>query len=153
MPSVVHVVVTGNFAGVERYVCNTATELATRNWDVSVVGGNPKHMPSVLGSEVRWLPGKTPSQALHSLSRLGRHDLCHVHMTTAELVGVAASLRHQTPIVSTRHFAARRGSTVVTRALAPLISASLARELAISDFVARSLERRPDAVILNGVPS
>jgi glycosyltransferase involved in cell wall biosynthesis len=153
MPSVVHVVVTGNFAGVERYVCNTATELATRNWDVSVVGGNPTHMSNVLGNDVRWLPGKTPGQALHSLTRLGRHDLCHVHMTTAELVGVAAGLRHQAPIISTRHFAARRGSTVVTRALAPLISARLARQIAISDFVARSVERRPDAVIINGVPS
>ena len=83
MPSVVHVAVTGNFAGVERYVCNTATELAARSWDVSVVGGNPKRMPRVLGSDVQWLPGETPSQALHSLARLGRQDLCHAHMTIA----------------------------------------------------------------------
>jgi glycosyltransferase involved in cell wall biosynthesis len=152
MPTVVHVVVTGNFAGVERYVCSTATELATRNWEVSVVGGDPKHMAGALGSVVRWLPGKTPGQALHSLTKLGRQDLCHVHMTTAELVAIAARLRLKAPIISTRHFAAHRGSTVVTRSLAPLISASIAREIAVSNFVARNMERRPNAVIINGVP-
>ena len=152
MPSVVHVVVTGNFAGVERYVCNTANELAARNWDVSVVGGSPKRMPSVLGTDVRWLPGETPREALHSLARLGRQDLCHAHMTNAELIATVTRPLHRAPIVSTRHFAARRGSTAVEHALAPLISANLAREIAVSDFVARSVERRPDAVIINGIP-
>ena len=49
MPSVVHVVATANFAGVERYVSNVARETVGRGWDVAVVGGHPEQMPVELG--------------------------------------------------------------------------------------------------------
>src|ERR671930_1896350 len=111
MPSVAHVVTTGNFAGVERYVCNAATELAARSWDVTVVGGHPERMPLALGEGIRWLPGATCAKALRSLARLAEQDLCHAHMTIAEALAVAAQPFHRAPIVSTRHFAARRGSS------------------------------------------
>ena len=152
MPTVIQVVVTANAAGVERYVCTIAAELAERDWDVSVVGGSPALMPTALGARVRWLPGATPSEALKSLAKLGRQDVCHVHMTTAEGVGVAAKPLHRAPIVSTRHFAARRGRKPAARVLAPLIAASLSREIAISEFVASRMERRPDAILPNAVP-
>lgn len=58
MPTVSHVVVTREFAGVERYVCTTAQELAVRGWDVFVVGGNPLRMPHALKNRVQWLPGE-----------------------------------------------------------------------------------------------
>jgi glycosyltransferase involved in cell wall biosynthesis len=151
MPSVVHVVTTDKFAGVERYVCNTAEELARRGWDVAVVGGHPDHMPSALGSDIRWLPGATPLESFRSLMKLGRQDVCHAHMTIAETVAIVAKPLHSAAIVSTRHFAARRGSSPIGRALAPLISAKLDREIAVTEFVAESVERRPDAVIMNGI--
>jgi glycosyltransferase involved in cell wall biosynthesis len=151
MPSVVHIVVTNGFAGVERHISDTAGELANRNWDVTVIGGDPTRMPSVLGREIIWLPGATPTEALHSVSRLRRQDICHVHMTFAETVGVCSSPVHRAPVVSTRHFAARRGSTPLARIVSHLIAVGISRELAISDFVANSVERRPAAVVRNGV--
>lgn len=152
MQRVVHVVVTSKLAGVERYVANTASELAGRDWEVSVVGGDPRRMPQALAAEVRWLPGATPIEAFRSLARIGRQDICHVHMTLAEAVGVLGRPLHRAPIVGTRHFAAARGSSSVVRAFSPLISARLAREIAVSRFVARHMERSPDAVLLNAVP-
>ena len=38
MPSVVHVVTTANFAGVERYVSEVARETSYRGWRVATTG-------------------------------------------------------------------------------------------------------------------
>ncbi|MBA3295772.1 MAG: glycosyltransferase, partial [Acidobacteria bacterium] len=118
MPRVLHVVTTANFAGVERYVCDVANETTLRGWETSVVGGDPRWMRSALAADVRWLPGSTPARALAALARAGAHDVCHAHMTLAEFVAVAARPLHRAPVVSTRHFAARRGSTLAGRVLA-----------------------------------
>lgn len=150
MPRVVHIVTTANFAGVERYVCDAARETARRGWDVAVVGGHPERMPVALGDSVRWLHGAQPVSAIASTIRLGRPDLCHAHMTIAETVAVAA---RRTPIVSTRHFAAARGATRAGRIVAPWVASRITREIAMSEFVARQLERPPDAVLVGGVPS
>ena len=150
--SVAHVVVTRSFAGVERHVCDVANELARRGWDAAVVGGDRTRMRRALVPEVRWLPGGQPLQALASLARIGSRDVCHVHMTLAEGVGLAARRFHRAPVIATRHFAAHRGKTRVGAFGAPHISRRLSRELAVSEFVASRLERRPEAVIHNGVP-
>ena len=63
MPRVVHIVTTGHFAGVERYVCDVAVETASRGWEVAVVGGNATRMPAALGNRVRWEPGTTAFDA------------------------------------------------------------------------------------------
>lgn len=149
---VVHVVVTDNFAGVERYVATTARELETRGCDVAVVGGKPAQVQSAAGEGVEWLAGSTVVDALRSLARLGRRDVCHAHMTIAEATAIVGRPLHRASIVSTRHFATPRGSTPVARILRPLISASLAREIAASQFIASQLEPPPDAVLQNGVP-
>jgi glycosyltransferase involved in cell wall biosynthesis len=151
MPSVVHVVTTSNFAGVERYVCNTATELSRRGWEVTIVGGHPSQTREALGGDAAWLPGATPAEALRSLTKLGRQDVCHAHMTIAEAVAIAARPLHRAAVVSTRHFAAPRGSSRMGRLLAPLISATLDRQIAVSEFVADRVERRPDAVVEPGI--
>jgi hypothetical protein len=151
MASVAHVVTTNSFAGVERYVCNTATELSRRAWDVTVVGGNPRQMREALTGDVAWLSGETPFEAWRSLTKLRRQDLCHAHMTIGEAVAIAARPLHRAAIVSTRHFAAHRGSSPIGRVLAPLISAQLDRQIAVTEFVADGIERRPDAVIRNGI--
>jgi glycosyltransferase involved in cell wall biosynthesis len=152
MPSVVHVVTTANFAGVERYVSDVARETAGRGWDVAVVGGHPEQMPVALGGTAAWAPGATASQGLRSLLRLGRRDVCHAHMTVAEALAVAARPLHRAPVVVTRHFAAPRGASRGGRLLSPWIARGLAREIAVSEYVASRMEGRPDAVILNGVP-
>jgi glycosyltransferase involved in cell wall biosynthesis len=152
MPSVVHIVVTGRFAGVERYVCDVATETSGRDWDVAVIGGEPRQMPALLGDRVRWEPGATVPEALRAIGRVGRADIYHAHMTKAEALAVATRRRHKARVVSTRHFAARRGASHVGRIVAPWIATGITREIAISAFVAGQLERPPDAVIVSGVP-
>src|SRR5579863_3966746 len=130
MPSVVHVITTDNFAGAERYVCNVARETTSRGWKAAIVGGDTERMSTEAGATVRWLPGANAAQALLSLARLGRNDVCHTHLTLAEAVGVAARPLHRAPVVSTRHIAAPRGSSHLGRQLAPWISPRLAREFA-----------------------
>ena len=152
MPRVLHVVVTDAFAGVERYVCNTASETSKRGWEVAVVGGNPAQMAAELAPAVRWESGSTVVEALRSVSRLGRWDICHVQMTAAEAVGVATRPFHRATIVSTRNFPARRGSSLLGRVAAPLLAHGIAREIATSEFIAQNLERPPAAVIVSGVP-
>jgi glycosyltransferase involved in cell wall biosynthesis len=109
-------------------------------------------MRSALHADVRWLPGATAGEALQSLRRAGRQSICHAHMTLAETVAILSSPVHRAPVVSTRHFAARRGSSRLGRVAAPWIARRLARQIAVSEYVATRLERRPDAVVLNGVP-
>ena len=151
MPRVVHIVTTANFAGVERYVCDVATETARRGWDVAVVGGHPERMTAALGGGARWEPGATGVGSACAVLRIGRRDICHAHMTAAEAVAVATRLVHRASVVSTRHFAAPRGASRVGRIAAPWIAAGLAREIAVSEFVARNLERQPSAVLHSGV--
>lgn len=151
MPSVVHIVTTGAFAGVERHVCDVASETASRGWDVAVVGGSPEQMPATLGERVRWEPGATPLAAVRSLVRLGRRDICHAHMTIAEAIAVGTRRVHRAPVVSTRHFAGPRGKTRAGSVVAPWIASRLALEVAVSEFVAGRLERPPSAVIVGGV--
>ena len=55
-------------------------------------------------------------------------------------------------MVATRHFAAERGSTPVNRILARVTSRHLAADIAISEFVARSVGG-PTTLLPNGVPA
>src|SRR5690242_15929623 len=75
--SVTHLLVTNNFAGAERYVCQLANQSAQRDWRVSVIGGQSGRMRSELSPDVTWLPGATPRVAAASLHRLGRSDVVH----------------------------------------------------------------------------
>lgn len=145
------VVTTDLFAGTERYVVNVARELASRGHDVAVVGGNPAAMPLALGVGLPWRPGANTSQTVRSLLAGGRRDIVHSHMTKADFCAAAVS-----PVVggrrlSTRHITAPRGFSPLARRLAPAVRRSLARELAVSGFVSRSLEVPADEVLLNGV--
>jgi len=152
VPRVVHIVTTASYAGVERYVCDVAAATAVRGWDVVVVGGDPERMPGAVGDGVRWEAGSSAAQALRSMLKLGRSDVGHAHMTVAEAIAVTTRPVHRAAIVSTRHFAARRGSTYAGRAAAPWIAKRITREIAISEFVARHVERPRCAVLLDGVP-
>jgi glycosyltransferase involved in cell wall biosynthesis len=152
MPTAAHIVTTAGFAGVERHVCDVAVETAARGWDVVVVGGDAELMRDALGGRIDWRPGATPLESMRSVLGSGRWDVCHAHMTVAEAVAIATRLVHRAPVVSTRHFAAARGTSLAGRLAARWISSSLAREVAVGQFVAQNLERSPDAIISGGVP-
>ncbi|MDQ1681082.1 MAG: hypothetical protein QOI42_1941, partial [Frankiaceae bacterium] len=65
---VVHVVRSSSFAGVERYVADTAAELHDRGWDVVVIGGDAQRMRAELPADLDHLPGDSLVQVVRSLS-------------------------------------------------------------------------------------
>jgi glycosyltransferase involved in cell wall biosynthesis len=73
-------------------------------------------------------------------------------MTAAEACAFLADPVVRAPVVATRHFAAERGSTRRNRALSRVITRHLAADIAISEFVARSVDG-PTELIPNGVAS
>jgi glycosyltransferase involved in cell wall biosynthesis len=150
---VVHIVATNSFAGVERYVCSVARESTSRGMHVTVVGGDSTAMSSLARDGIDWLPGPTLTMSARRVLRLQRPDILHVHMTKAEAVGLIAGVRFGSPVVSTRHFAERRGANRLGTIAGVGIGVFLDHQIAISHFVDSRLERRADSVILNGVPS
>lgn len=151
MRSVTHLVVTDNFAGVERYVSTVARGAAEHGWAVRVLGGRADDMRRELPAEVSWQPAPTVTAALTALHRSPRSDVLHVHMTAAEVA--AAIVRPGRVVVATRHFAARRGSSPAARALGALAARRLDGELAVSDAVRRAAGNPDMPVLLPGVPA
>jgi glycosyltransferase involved in cell wall biosynthesis len=148
--TILQVARTDAFAGVERYICDVTTALAARGHHVAVIGGEPERMRAELPSEVRFAPASTVGRAAAAM--IGRRDVdvVHVHMTAAE---IAAWLVHpvvRSPIVATRHFPTGRGSSPTSRLLGRRVGRSIAREIAISRFVAEGIGG-PSEVIPNGV--
>jgi glycosyltransferase involved in cell wall biosynthesis len=147
---VVQVVCTDAFAGVERYVTTLARGLVERDCDVTVLGGDPDRMRGELGVGPIWYPARTMPAALARLVRQRRVDVVHAHMTEAELAAVLAWPAVRAPIVCTRHFAQRRGSSPLARLTGAALTRALAAQLAISDYVARETEG-PSMVVRPGV--
>lgn len=149
--TVVHVVVTDAFAGVERYVCQVVNELAARGHRVTAIGGDPVRMGTELHDDVSSRSAGSLLAAATALARTGRPDIVHVHMTSAEGAAWLARPWHRAPRVATRHFAQDRGSSAINRALSRITSRGIARDIAISRFVADSIGT-PSVLIPNGVP-
>ena len=149
--SIAHVVVTDNFAGVEKYVVSTASHQASHGATVTVVGGNPDLMRLHLSESVTYVPGPTVGSSMRALLHLGRLDIVHSHMTSADFVAVSTRPITRAAVVSTRHFAGPRGARSTTRMAAQLVKRGISSEIAISDFVARSDDGKA-VTILNGVP-
>lgn len=146
---VVHVVCTDAFAGVERYVTTLARTQDARGLRVHVLGGAADRMPAELaGSGVRWAPAPTPLRAAAALRRVDTR-LVHAHMTAAELAAVVAG---RAPVVATRHFADRRGSSAAGRLVARVVGPRIAAQVAISRFVADRVDGA-STVVHPGVPS
>jgi len=147
---VVHCVRSDGFAGVERYIATVAPELGRRGWSVRVIGGDAATMRRELGP-IPFEPAATTTAVVAQLAHCRRGELVHAHMTAAESAVLAIRMLRRVSFVSTRHFAARRGSTIGARIGAALIRRALDRQIAISQFVADSIGE-PSIVLLNGVP-
>ena len=150
--SVVHVVRSDGFAGVERYIAETATELAARGWRVRVIGGDGSAMRSYLGDAVEHRPARTTPQVFRALRAMGPSDVVHAHMTAAELPAALLKRRLGARLVVTRHFAARRGASPAGRLAARMIERRMDLQLAISRFVADATSS-PCVVLHSGVRS
>ncbi len=149
--TVVHVVVTGGFAGVERYICQVAGALDRRGHRIHTIGGDPARMRSELPETVSNRPARHLLTAAAALATFRDADLVHLHMTAAEGAGWLSRPRQRAPFVATRHFAAGRGSSPTARGLARMTSRAISRDIAISRFVADSITS-PSVIIPNGVP-
>jgi glycosyltransferase involved in cell wall biosynthesis/GT2 family glycosyltransferase len=148
--SIVHVVLTDVFAGVERYVCQVANQLSSGGHRVTVVGGDPFRMRAELVGHVRHHPAASILDGARALTHERHADVVHVHMTAAEGAAWLARPVQRSPIVATRHFAQDRGSSRVARTLARITSRPISRDIAISRFVADSI-RGPSVLLPNGV--
>ena len=149
---IVHVVATDAFAGVERHVARLAASQHDVGHDVSVIGSAPTPMAAALGRPaVRCVPATTLTAAVRALGRAGRVDVVNVHMTAAEVAAALSPGLWRVPIVATRHFAARRGSTPAARVFTRLTSHRIAAQIAVSEYVAAHVEGR-STVVVSGVP-
>jgi len=107
--TVVHVVVTDGFAGVERYICQVAGALDGRGHRIHTIGGDPARMRSELPDTVSNRPAGHLVQAALALATSRDADLVHLHMTAAEGAAWLSRPMQRAPFVATRHFAADRG--------------------------------------------
>jgi len=152
---VAQVVATGAFAGTERYALNLAAGLANLGAEVMLIGGHAKLVPAVLaqtGAPVRYLPAVGALAAYRRLRTAGPFDIVHCHLTPAEVAATAAfPTRSRTVVVSTRHIAARRGSSRGARLASAWVRARLDGQVAISQYVAAKIDG-PSRVIPTGVP-
>jgi glycosyltransferase involved in cell wall biosynthesis len=149
---ITHVVRSDSFAGVERYISVISCELSHRGHDVTVLGGEPSRMRAELPPEVTWSPATTTFGAALALAVRGRQDIVHAHMTAAELAAITSAPAHRGQVISTRHFAGPRGSNILARTLGHLLHRKIARQVAISRFVADAI-KEPAIVLHNGVRS
>jgi glycosyltransferase involved in cell wall biosynthesis len=149
---VVQAVTSNAFAGVERYIVVIAEALARRRHSVVVVGGHVESMGALLAIRgVSFVPASRALATTAQLCRTARDaDVVHVHMTAAEAAATAAWPAVRAPVVATRHFAAKRGSTRRGHVASKLISRRVSAEIAISEYVASAVKETTD-VILHGV--
>lgn len=153
---ILHVIRSDAFAGVERHVANLAAAQARAGHRVRVVGGDLTSMRTALaGHSVPVAPASTvPAAALaaYRVSRSGsRPDVVHAHMTAAETAATLVPTLRDVPLVATRHFARRRGSSPLARRVGNVVAARIDAQVAISDYVADRIDGW-STVVYPGVP-
>jgi glycosyltransferase involved in cell wall biosynthesis len=150
---ILHVIRSDGWAGVERHVAELAQVQHSRGHAVTVIGGDPARMRSVIGPDVRHLPAAAVRHVIGSLAQSRRHaDIINTHMTAADLVTAAFPRPRGTVVVSTRHFAARRGSSPALRPLFRTLGRGINGQIAVSRYVAERIDG-PSTVVLSGVRS
>ncbi|WP_427383675.1 glycosyltransferase [Janibacter sp. G56] len=150
---ITHVVATANFAGVERHVAVLAAAQHDAGHTVTVLGGDVDRMVAAIdrpGVGVIAVDGV--DDALRRLSGpVGRRaDVVATHMTAADIAASLSPGLIGTPIVSTRHFAAGRGSSTGAKAASELAARRIHAEIAVSAFIAAAIPEEA-TVILPGV--
>lgn len=148
--SVVHVVRSDAFAGVERYVCAVVSALSERGWRATVVGGDPASVRGHLPADVEHVSARTTAEVARALVRR-RPDLVHAHMTAADVAAAVTRPVTRATLASTRHFPAARGAHPVVRRLVRPLLAGFAVRIAISEYVARAGGDRHEHVLLHGI--
>lgn len=136
---ILHLVCTSHFAGVERHIAVLAAAQHDRGHDVTVVGGDVEQMRSAIDRpRVEVHPVRGMAHAVRLLAGpLGRtSDIIATHMTAADLAAAAHPALRRTPVVSTRHFAAERGSTPHARAAVTAASGGITADIAVSRYIA-----------------
>lgn len=139
---ILHVIRSGEFAGVEQFVRRLASAQAAAGHKVAVVGGAAAQLRDPLRrAGVGFRPARfTAAVVTAALSNSPRVDVINSHMTAADIGAVLgrAMARTGPAIVSTRHFAQRRGSTGPS-GLYRLIERSIDLEVSISRSVAAAI--------------
>jgi glycosyltransferase involved in cell wall biosynthesis len=148
---ILHVVCTDAFAGVERHVALLAAAQHDAGHEVRVIGGNGQRMAAEMNRPgISSQSARTTWRGLQAINSAPPPDVINVHMTSAEVAAALAVRVRSTPIVSTRHFAAHRGSTALRRTVAMLAARSVAAQIAVSDYVAHHIDGR-SVVVHSGV--
>jgi len=150
---IVHLVCSDRFAGVEQFVLRLAVAQREAGHEVDVLGGAPERMSGPLReSGVAWSPAVGLWDGVRALrARRRTADVVNTHMTNADAAAVLALGRRRPALVSTRHFASRRGSVLGIRVDA-LVRRRVDAEIAISSAVAAAIGV-PSVVVHSGVPS
>jgi glycosyltransferase involved in cell wall biosynthesis len=151
---IVHAVRSDGFAGVERHVARLARAQHVGGHDVLVVGGAPVAMRAAVAEDgVRLVPATSTADVVRALRRTAPGaDIVHVHMTAAEVaVTIAGAARPALPpVVTTRHFARRRGQGARGGLVAAVARARVREQIAISRFVAAHIDG-PATIVPPGV--
>ena len=162
---ILHAIRSEAFAGVESHVARLAAGQARAGHAVAVIGGEPAGMQRAMaGADVLHRPAGTVTDVVREIDRLRGCDILHVHMTAAEAATLFAVRSWSRPVVATRHFARRRGSSLLVRMAAPLIVRRIDAQIAISAFVAKEadgastivypgLDTQPLAAVVDRTPT
>jgi glycosyltransferase involved in cell wall biosynthesis len=150
---ILHVCCTDSFAGVERHIASLACEQAKRGNEVQIIGGDPALMPGRLSDpELDYRPARSLLQAVRAMRHLPRPTVINTHMTAAEVAAAVSVHNRGVPVVSTRHFAHRRGARRAWRPLVRVTARRIGAEIAVSNYVAGSIESG-SIVVHSGVPA
>lgn len=149
---VMHLVCSDRFAGVEQFVLRLALAQAAAGDEVHVAGGAADRMREPLqAAGASWEPAAGVPAAFRGLRRRrGEVQVVNSHMTDADVASALALGARGPALVSTRHFARRRGRATGIPVDA-LLSRRVDAEIAISSAVAHATGI-PSTIVHSGVP-
>lgn len=139
---ILHVIRSGEFAGVEQFVRRLAMAQADAGHAVAVVGGAAEHLRDpLLSAGVGFRRARSTAAVTTAVgANAHRVDIVNSHMTAADIGAVVGRTlsRAKPAIVATRHFAQTRGSTGpahIYRLLERAIDAELSISRAVADAI------------------
>jgi glycosyltransferase involved in cell wall biosynthesis len=155
---ILHGIVSGSFAGVERHVARLAAAQAAAGHDVHVVGGASREMSAELVTSGGSASHEPADGVGHLVRTVRRHvpglDVLHVHMTAAEIAATLALTGLRRPdrpvVVSTRHFARPRGHGPTAALVGSVAARRVDAQIAISRYVAAEVDGT-SVVVVPGV--